>query len=149
MLSTPSAGWADITIGSFSDRCSYIEDIPNLLLDAFITRARKRVPVAIEIDAEGYEYTIVLGTDVIHIISEIENDGSIIYKLTTPNVDFSDLAREMISDLRLDIDAGANWDMSGNKKAICEAKEAILAKCKKLEMELIPILSGLPINEQP
>ena len=35
MLDTPKLGWSKIHIGTWSDRCSYLDDVPMKLLEAF------------------------------------------------------------------------------------------------------------------
>ena len=34
MLDTPKYGWSHVSIGSWSDRCSYLDDVPMELLKA-------------------------------------------------------------------------------------------------------------------
>ena len=59
MLSTPKYGWSTITIGNWSDRCSYIDDVPFMLLSAVDEVIRTRTTYSVKFDAEGYEYIIV------------------------------------------------------------------------------------------
>ena len=35
MLDAPKLGWSKIHIGAWSDRCSYLDDVPMKLLEAF------------------------------------------------------------------------------------------------------------------
>ena len=40
MLSTPNVGWSRITIGEWADRCSYLDDVPFMLLEAIAEAAK-------------------------------------------------------------------------------------------------------------
>ena len=105
MLSTPKHGWSNITIGSWSDRCSYLDDVPFMLLDALQDALSGKTPIAIEFDAEGYGYTIVFSLGVIHIVTETE-DG---YKLASEEIFCKELAKELIADIRKDINVWTIW----------------------------------------
>ena len=81
MLSKPKYGWADITIGDWSDRCSYLTDVPFQLLEAMCRSCKNHEPVAAKFDAEGWEYTIIFDWLETHII--IEKDG---FELNTKEI---------------------------------------------------------------
>lgn len=59
MLKEPKHGWSQITIGNWSDRCSYLDDVPFLLLEGMEGVCRTGNPVVAKFDAEGWEYLIV------------------------------------------------------------------------------------------
>lgn len=58
MLSYPHAGWAEIQIGEWRGPCSYIEEIPNILLQALTSALLKKKTIAVDIDAEYIDYII-------------------------------------------------------------------------------------------
>lgn len=107
MLSTPIAGWSRIIIGEWSDRCSYVDDVPFLLLEGVEEALRTGNPVAAKFDAEGWEYLIVFDHSQTHIITETD-DG---YSLKTEEILLSDIARRLISDIRRDISQWAAWSV--------------------------------------
>lgn len=68
MLSKPEHGWADITIGDWSDRCSYLDDVPIALLSEISCVLETHCPRVLKFDAEGWEYLIVFDDYETHII---------------------------------------------------------------------------------
>lgn len=96
MLSTPRYGWTEISIGDFRGRGSHIQNIPVLLLEAFLRALRWHIPAEITIDEEGstfdlcslYTTTIAVhrGDDELHHF----------------DIDVQALASELIADLRRD-----------------------------------------------
>lgn len=134
MLSTPIHGWSNITIGNWSDRCSYLDDVPFDLLEA-IKHLYETVhtPVCVCFDAEGYEYTIVFDLFYTHII--LENPDEDGFNYFSIDIDIDDLAKELISDIRKDIDGWSTWlsyhDMT--KEEIFERKEELLDLCDFIE----------------
>lgn len=107
MLSKPKYGWSAITVGSWSDRCSYLDDVPTILLRSMINFFENKMfsPVAIKFDAEGYEYTLVFDLGVVHIITEQENG----YALCSEELDCKQLGKELISDILQEIDGWTKW----------------------------------------
>ena len=73
MLSKPEYGWSNITIRDWSDRCSYIDDIPVMLLDAIYQQLCNNTIQAVGFDAEGYEYIIIFDKFYTHIITYKDN----------------------------------------------------------------------------
>ncbi len=104
MLINPRHGWASVIIGNFNERASYLTDIPNECLDAFIYARENGVPAVVYFDAEGYNYHLVASYFESFII--IEKD-----KPETHHFDLSliDLADELISDIEQNIDEWADW----------------------------------------
>lgn len=102
MLDTPKHGWGKIHIGAWSDRCSYLDDVPMKLLEAFMRCFREPEPQSVRFDAEGYEYIIVFDTYQTYVITSKDDD-----ELTVLDVDYRTLAAECITDTRRDLDAWA------------------------------------------
>jgi len=53
MLAKPEHGWVNVQLEGFSERASYMTDIPNDCLDAFIYALQNNSPTVIFFDAEG------------------------------------------------------------------------------------------------
>ncbi len=134
MLSTPKHGWSEITIGNWSDRCSYLDDVPFDLLKAIKHLYETYyTPVCVCFDAEGYEYTIVFDLFYTHIISSKSDGEGFNYFSIDINID--DLAKELISDIRRDIDGWSKWLCYSDKPEdnIFERKRFLLNLCDSLE----------------
>lgn len=54
MLKFDGAGWGTISISDWSDRCSYMDDVPYALLEAAEETIRTGHKTVCEFDAEGY-----------------------------------------------------------------------------------------------
>lgn len=140
MLSKPVHGWSDITIGDWSDRCSYIDDVPFMLLEAIEESCRVNKPVAVKFDAEGWDYIIVFDQFETHIITTNPNDidtyfGNFDYH--TIEVDRDELAKELISDIRKYIDHWTKWDgYCENAAYVEERKKDLLALCDVIEKRI-------------
>ena len=105
MLTKPQHGWSTITIGHWSDRCSYLDDVPYLLTQAVDASCRTHMPQSVEFDAEGHEYIIVIGDYHTHII--VSNDDA--HSYYTVDVSNKELCRQLIDDIRENIDGWAAW----------------------------------------
>lgn len=136
MLATPKHGWSNITIGNWSDRCSYLTDVPFQLLEAMECSCREHKPVSVSFDAEGWEYIITFDWFYTHIISGKSEEDSFSYFSIDINRD--ELAKELISDIRKDIDGWSTWldygDMSEDE--ISERKKDLLILCDIVEKRL-------------
>ena len=134
MLSRPIIGWSKITIGNWSDRCSYIDDVPFMLLEAMEESFRINKPVSVRIDAEGWDYIIVFDQFTTHIISEITDD----YTYYSVDIDRDELARELISDIRRDIDEWCEWFCYYHltEDYISERKKDLLVLCDIVEKRI-------------
>lgn len=53
MLDAPKYGWNRITIGPWSDRCSYLNDVPLELLEAMKQFRTTHLPTPVKFDAEA------------------------------------------------------------------------------------------------
>ena len=140
MLDTPKAGWSRIEIGNWSDRCSYLDDVPYRLLETVDVVVRTGRPCAVRFDAEGWEYTMVFDQSETHILSDKTPDESpdVIFTLTTIDIRIRDIAKELITDLRKDVDGWANWMCYRpiSEEELNERKKDILAWCDTLEQRV-------------
>lgn len=105
MLDTPKHGWSNITIGSWQDRCSYLDNVPVMLLRAMRQFLAAKLPVSAKLDAEGCEYILVFDFGVVHIITGTD-DG---YQLSSQEVNILALAKELVEEVLRDVDAWADW----------------------------------------
>lgn len=132
MLSKPEHGWSRITIGNWSDRCSYIDDVPFELLGALETSCRVNQPVAVKFDAEGWWYLIVFDDFWTYIIEEADET-----KLYRIKIDREELARELVEDIRRDINDWTMWfDYRGTEDYYSERKKDLLVLCDIVERRL-------------
>ena len=128
MLSTPSAGWVNITLDNWTDRASYLTEVHFNIMDSLITYLNKRKSQTVYCDAEGREYFIVFDWGVTYIIEETDSA-----RLITIEKNIIDIAKEAYEDISKDVDAWANWDLDGDKEKIKKNKEKIKRKLKTLK----------------
>jgi len=133
MLKTPWCGWSEITIGSWHDRCSYLDDVPYRLLEAVDHTNRAGMPSAVKFDAEGYHYIIVFDMYRTHIICDSFEGG---YNYYTIEVDLKDLIRELLEDIRRDLDAWGKWFCDVSEYEAEERKLDLSAWCNVIEKRL-------------
>lgn len=133
MLKTPSCGWSEITIGDWHDRCSYLDDVPYILLEAVDHTNRCGRPSSVEFDAEGYKYIVVFNVYETHIICD-NFDGE--YNLHTIEINLKDLIRELLADIRRDIDAWSKWYCDISEYEAEERKLDLDAWCNVIEQRL-------------
>lgn len=134
MLRKPRHGWSTITIGDWSDRCSYVDDVPFMLLEALEESCRTFKPVAVEFDAEGYEYIIVFNSYETHIISNKDDT----YTHTCVPIGRNKLAKELIDDITADLDDWAWW-LGEYEEMYEERKKDLTVMCNILKRRL-PIM---------
>ena len=134
MLKTPKHGWSEITIGNWHDRCSYLDDVPYRLLEAVDYTNRTARPSSVEFNAEGWEYIIVFNTYETHIIHDnFDREG---YQLITVEISLKDLIRELIADIRRDLDAWSKWYCDISEYEAEERKLDLTAWCDVIEKRL-------------
>lgn len=132
MLDTPKYGWNHVSIGSWNDRCSYLDDVPMELLEAMKQFRTTQLPTPVKFDVEGYEYIILFDVGVVHIITENESDDG--YTLTSLEVDYEALANEMAGDIRRDIEAWVKWlDYEHlSEEKLAQRKAQLLTFCDEI-----------------
>ena len=133
MLATPKYGWSEITIGNWHDRCSYLDDVPYRLLESVDYTNRCGRPSSVKFDAEGWEYIIVFDMYKTHIICDNDDCKYILY---TVEINLKDLIRELIYDIRRDIDAWSKWYCDVREYEAEERKLDLAAWCDVIEKRL-------------
>lgn len=148
MLDKPEYGWSRITIGYWSEQCSYLDDVPMDLLNAFISTISNKTPSFVRFDAEGWEYIIVFSANSVEIFTEEATDvyySSSIYRHEYIPINLKKLALELLSDVRRDLEAWELWDINISDAELFERERAVRRAnlnilCNKLE-KLCTILS--------
>lgn len=153
MIGKPQFGWSKITIAgknqTWSDRISYLDDVPFDLLHALIDSCKNHRPVAVKFDAEGYEYIIVFEWVSVYVIYQGSNIIQCLSKDKTQQTSLvaidakrADVATELIADIR---EATAEWaefwydaiPETNEKEELEQRKEELLKLCDELE-SLLP-----------
>lgn len=126
MLSKPSAGWTQISLGEWSDRGSYLDDIPMMFLDGLINH--RYDCFCLKFDAEGWDYFIVIDDYRIYVIDYDHETGE--EKLYNIDSDKDELAKEVIADIESDIEGWAYWFgyYDEEEKAECEKRKQEIAE---------------------
>lgn len=130
MLSKPKYGWTDVTIGDWTGKLSYIDDVPVVLLDAFFNVFSDRKPEVVYFDGEGINYWIVFDLSDTIIITEDENCQ---YSVSRQDVGVRELGIQMVANIDNNIKAWAYWTIDDNNAEGCkERKELLYNKLKRL-----------------
>ena len=135
MISRPQNGWVDITIGDWTDRASYLTDVELDFLDCLISVFENHSPACFSCDAEGWEYTIVVSENNIHIIEEKDSYEYYSYDFFDNNILFKDVAKNIYEDIYNNLDAWIVWEPTldlNDMGTIDEYKEKIENKLDKL-----------------
>lgn len=130
MLTKPDCGWTTVTLGDFTDRASYLTNVPDDLLHALIYGIETYSPTSVQFDAEGWDYTITfrpLETYIVRIKEEPE--------LFVIDMGIYEVAREVLEDIEGDLDAWVKWD----EDFYCENKISLKEKILRLKWLIIPV----------
>lgn len=130
MLSKPHAGWTIISIGKFSDRASFLTDVPMDLLDGFINNEHNCF--CVKFDAEGWDYIIVFdnyGTD---IISDRHIDFTSEYHYRPSKVYKKDLALEVANDVEAELEGWTDWLPNVGNEDLSEREKELRSKIAKV-----------------
>lgn len=131
MLSKPQFGWTDITIGDWTGKLSYIDDVPIVLLNAFYNVFSNQKPEVVCFDAEGINYWIVFDLSDTIIITEDENCQ---YSVSRQNVGVRKLGMQMWNDIYWELKCWAYWAIDDNNaKDYEEHKELLYNKLQQLK----------------
>ena len=131
-------GWATLTIDDFKCRCSYIQNVPITILNAY-KEFKEKYYCIIRIDSEGYENEIIITMNGIHVF--VYRDRVLSYDLSNQFETLSDKVK-LLSDLRDDIlnniDEWTKWMCLTDPHDDCyenvlkEYKKTILRYAEKL-----------------
>lgn len=130
MLTKPDCGWTTVTLGDFTDRASYLTNVPDDLLHALIYGIETYSPTSVQFDAEGWDYTITfrpLETYIVRIKEEPE--------LFVIDMGIYEIAREVLEDIEGDLDAWVKWD----EDFYCENEISLKEKILRLKWLIIPV----------
>lgn len=133
MIYGPKYGWCQVEIDEFESRASYLTDVPLDIADAFIELYTTDTPkVAIEFDAEGYTYDLILskhrGNSYVVDFSE---EKPKIYEMDKY---LDALLNEFLDDIERDgINEWANFLVCGDVDELTHNKELLKAKIDQLK----------------
>ena len=138
VLAPPEAGWSELHIGDWSDRVSYLDDVPMILLKAFRDYYDRNVHTtpAVTFDAEGWEFTVVFNPGTVHII-EMKDEA----ELTTIEVNMAALATQLANDILENLDGWTNWmeysnstpyDLALRKETLKNFCNGLIEKAQKI-----------------
>lgn len=136
MLSKPRFGWCLVSISTWKDRGSYLDDIPLKLLLACQTVLLEHRPFAVLFDAEGYEYTIEFRPEEVEITTYTIEDEIITRVFDIP---VYYLASELIRDIRRDLEDWVFWPPYSESPGFdADARRTQLLNLCDIVEELLP-----------
>lgn len=118
-MSKPKFGWANWNLPNLKERISYLNDFPFDLFDKLIIFFKTEECQELEFDAEGYFYTIYIGSPV-YVKIEDEDEVTPIYG------DVEKFTNELINDIEQDMGSWSTFP------TYCESDE----DAKKIEEKL-------------
>ncbi len=133
MLGKPKYGWTTISIGDWSDRCSYLTDVPYCIFNAIEKVLRVHTPAVATFDAEGWENIIVFDEFNTYIISGKSDHGMMFKEV---DVKIKALAEEFLSDIEENIDLWSQWGFDMSEDEIDERRKDLEVFCEILKRRL-------------
>lgn len=130
MLSNPKAGWCELKIDNFKGTPSYLTDVPVDLLTAFINYYKKGIGAAF-FDEEGSEFNLLLSNYSVYIIYVDCENESTLYEF--PDIDIDNLAKELIADIKSNVDSWANFYASSSSCMFWSNKLTLVSLVSDLE----------------
>ena len=130
-------GWADLTIDDFKCSCSYIQDIPMTILNAW-EDYQNTGSCIILIDSEGIDYEIIITVNGAKIITYDSRVSLKVLKNIYSNEQIINLLKELVFDIIDNVDEWAKWlclcdkNDSQYEKALNKYKRDIIKKAKEL-----------------
>lgn len=130
-------GWADLTIGDFYCPCSYIQNVPMVILCAY-KEFEENGYCIINLDSEGYEHEIIITDLGVYVFTYC--DKIIHYNLTekfNTHVKKLTLLKDLVEDVIDNVDEWSKWLCLVNpnekhyKKTIEEYKNNLLRYAEK------------------
>ena len=140
MLSKPDIGWTVFSLGDFQAQVSYLVDIPFDWLISCKNALKYNIPASFFLELEGESCIVTsYGYDT-HII--FKNHDCAYSLITIHDVDFMDVSKMLLNDIRLYFDDWVKWydfeqtesDFARRRaalKALIEETEACLAAAAK------------------
>ncbi|MCC8103566.1 MAG: hypothetical protein LIP11_15375 [Clostridiales bacterium] len=136
VLEMTGAGWCDIQIGNWCGFCSWVDDVPVILLEALRDAAEDYCIIPVEFDNEDCHYIILFrysgGEILILEQTRADSHGRLEYNIVThTGVCVLDIAEQLIFDIRHDIDRWVAWEPGVKDKE--SRKGYILSLCDSAE----------------
>lgn len=129
MLDIPKNGRSRIHIGSWTGQCNCDDDVPFALLEALTNICESNQPAAVSFQTVDGDVTLVFDFDIIHIIFHSPTG----YKLSSEHIPCYQLASELISDLRDNLEAWGRWSPTLQVPELLAARKAeIESQCAAL-----------------
>ncbi len=134
ILINPRYGWVTVKIGDWSDRASYLTNVPLDALDAFINSYNRWQPATIKFDAEGWEYIVVIDDYYTYII-DYPHDGNFDASpvLTIVEIKKDDLAKELINDIQSNFYEWVSWSFDDDPEERIEYQNLLNNKLRTLK----------------
>jgi len=134
MFATPKHGWTNLKFLNFSERASYLTDIPNDCLDAFIYALQTNNPAIVYFDAEGYDFHLISSYYRSYIVIDKE-DNEVKTYIIEKNI--LELAKELVNDIEKDFDDWLNWECYDDSGEYAEVNRKIFReKLSQLNFEI-------------
>jgi len=134
MLTKPLHGWTHLNFGNFSERASYLTDVPNDCLDAFIYALQTNNPAVVYFDAERYEFHLIASYYESYIIRDREDNKVDTYIIEK---DVIELAKELVNDIEKYFDDWLNWECYDDSGEYAEVnREVFKEKLSRLNFEI-------------
>ena len=131
MLAVPKYGWNNINIGSFSDRASYLTNVPMDCLKNMIIALENNIDFCIDFDAEGWDFKVISDNYNTYIINSKES-----IELYTEDINIYKLAKEIHDDIFNNLNDWLSWYFEENELEEIENYKnelnLLLDKLKKL-----------------
>lgn len=130
MLSKPEHGWVEVKLGNFKGLASYITDIPNDCLDAFIYSLENKVPATMYFDGEGWNFHMLSPWYCPYTYILVEKEC---LKVHTVEANCEELAKKIVKNIEEHLDDWAKWNVCINKRELAKNKRVLQGKLKKLK----------------
>jgi len=133
MLTKPQYGWTNLQFDNFSERASYLTDVPKDCLDAFIYALQTNNTAIVYFDAEGYEFHLVSSYYRSYII--VDNYDNKV-KTYTIDKNIIKLAKELIDDIENYFEDWLNWECYNDGEYTETNRKVFKEKLSMLKFEL-------------
>ena len=131
ILSFGDCGWGSFEYGDFHGSISYLEDTPMDILDAILEYVEAKRAVAVYVEEEGSNWTLVISNWDVYIISEREKP-----RLYSLDVNLGAFMKQLVKDCEDQKEQIVHWDCDPEmEKEEVEKRRAMLKekveKCRE------------------
>lgn len=133
IIGKPFCGWSSFDMYPFHGSLSYVDDIPNIILNAILEYHEKKTCI-MSFDEEGSDFHVIIKQYVTFIIHETDNA-----KLYAYNINAEELLKQFADDIGSNIDAWAEFNIFYNENEpeyqteYCQNKKELLEKLQKIK----------------